>query len=493
VELSQHFRTIWRRRWRILVASVGIAVLVAFWSLSRPSVYRGSATVAVTSGRATAGESVTRDDTLFLTRTYAELAETRPVVTDAAVQSGLSLTHAEAVRRLAARAHDDVGFLTVSATGPSSREASELAAAGAQALIAAVAEQQRQALQEALAPIEEEVEEVGERLAALESGSADRAPLQARYAALVGSATERRLQPVDRLAVVSPARSDSDPVSPAPARDALLALLVALVVNSELTVVLAALSDRFSGEDPELEVTGVTGLPVLARIPARGEDTMLEAFRTLRTNLMFMDSLEQVRTVAVISVDPGAGKSFISTNLARAAATLDVPVVLIDADLRRPNVHYYLDLGLAPGLTELLTGQADLGWVLKRAPDHEGLHAITAGSPVTDASRIVGSQELSELLSRLDWAGLVVVDTPAAGMFADALAVASHCDATVVVIDLANSKRRAARRMVEQLGQVGAKPLGVVLNRSDPSPRNTYYYRRRNGSGRPLARLAGRR
>ncbi|MBW3555305.1 MAG: polysaccharide biosynthesis tyrosine autokinase [Actinobacteria bacterium] len=493
MELSQHFRTIWRRRWRILGASVVVAVLVGSWSLTRPNLFRASATLAVTSGRATAGESVTRDDTLFLTRTYAELAETPPVVADAALQSDLSLTNAEAVRRLKARAHDDVGFVTLSATGPSPGDATDLAAAGAQALIAAVAEQQDEALQEALAPLEAEVEEVGDRLAALEPGSPDRTPLQARYAALLGSATERRLQPVDRLAVISPARSEPSPVSPAPARDALLALLVALVVNSELTVVLAALSDRFSGEDPELEVTDVTGLPVLARIPARGEETMLEAFRTLRTNLMFMDSLEQVRTVAVVSVDPGAGKSFISVNLARAAATLDVPVVLVDADLRRPNAHYYLDVAAAPGLTELLGGRADLGQVLKRAPNHEGFHVITAGSPVTDASRIVGSQELSELLSRLDWAGLVVVDTPAASVFADALAVASHCDATVLVVDLASTKRRATRSMVEQLRQVGAKPIGVVVNRSEPSPRNAYYYRRGNGSGRPLSRVAGRR
>lgn len=493
MELSRHFRAIWRRRWRIVLTSALVAALVGAWSASQPKVYQGAATVAITSGRATAGESVTREDTLFLARTYAELSETRPVVADAARRSELSISAAEAGRRLSARAHDDVGFLTVSADGPSPGEATELAAAGASALTAAVSDQQQQALREALAPVEAEVQELGDRLARLDPASADRSPLQARYAALLASATERRLQPVDRLTVVSPARAEPAPVSPQPPRDALLALLVALVVNSELAVLLAGLADRFSGDDQELEVTDVTGLPVLARVPAGGEEAMVEAFRTLRTNLMFMDSLEHVRTVAVVSVDPGAGKSFSSINLARAAASLDVPVALVDADLRRPSAHDYLDLPLAPGLTEVLGGWSGLEQVLKVAPGDAGLHVVTAGSPVADASRLIGSQALGEVLSRLHWAGLVVVDTPAAGVFADALAVASRCDATVVIVDLATSRRRTTASLVDQLRQVGAKPIGVVLNRSDRSARSPYYYQRRNGAGRRLARVGGRR
>lgn len=493
MELSRHFRAIWRRRWRIALASVLVAALVAAWSASQPKVYRAAATVTITSGRAAAGESVTREDTLFLTRTYAELAETRPVVADAAERSGLSIGAAEAGERLSALAHEDVGFLTVSATGPSRDDATELAAAGATAVVAAVSNQHERGLREALKPVEAEIEELGDRLAVIDRASPDRAALQARYAALLASATERRLQPVDRLTVVSPARADPAPLSPRPARDALLALLVALVVNSELAVLLAGLADRFSGDDPEAEVSAVTGLPVLARVPASGEEAMVESFRTLRTNLMFMDSLEHVRTVAMVSVDPGAGKSFSSINLARAAASLDVPVALVDADLRRPSAHDYLDLPLAPGLTELLGGWSNLSQVLKVAPGDEGLHVITAGSPVADASRIVGNPELGEVLSRLHWAGLVVVDTPAAGVFADALAVASRCDATVVVVDLATSKRRATRTLVEQLRQVGAKPIGVVLNRSDRAPRTPYHYQRRNGTGRHVARAGGRR
>lgn len=439
--------------------------------------------MSVTSGRATAGESVTKDDTLFLADTYAELAETRPVLADATGRAGLSISVATAAERLSTEASGEVGFVTISATGPSPEEASALAEGGAEALIDAVALQQEQILRDVLDPVEEEIAELGRQLAAPDPGPTSEA-LQARYAALVASSTERRLQPTDRLTVVSPARPETAPVSPAPLRDATLALLAALVVNGELAVVLSAVNDRFSAEKEDLEATEVTGLPVLARVPGSGDDGMLEAFRTLRTNLMFMDSLDRMRTVAVVSVDPRAGKSFTSVNLARSAASIEVPVALVDADLRRPSIHEYLGLPVAPGLAELLSGSFDLAQVVKLSPHDAGLHVLTGGSPPADASRLVGSTELGKVFERLDWARLVVVDTPAGGLFADALAVASRCDAVLVVIDLATSKRRSVRNMVRQLEQVGAKPIGVVINRSEPVPRSSYYYgRRANGTG----------
>lgn len=468
-----------------------VAALVAGWSLSRPRVFAASTVVSVTSGRATAGESVTKDDTLFLAGTYAELAETGPVLADSTARSGLSIPVTTTAERLSAVASEDVGFVTVAATGPSPEEASALAEGGAEALIDAVSTQQEQILRDVLRPVEDEIAEVGRQLADPSLGPPSEA-LEARYAALVASSTERRLQPVDRLMVVSPARSGPTPVSPAPLRDATLALLAALVVNAELAVVLSAVNDRFSGENEDLEATEVTGLPVLARVPASGEDGMLEAFRTLRTNLMFMDSLARMRTVAIVSVDPAAGKSFTSVNLARSAASIEVPVALVDADLRRPSVHEYLDLPLVPGLAELLGGGFELAQVVQLSPRDEGLHVLTGGSPPADASRLVGSVELGEVFERLDWAGLVVVDTPATGLFADALAVASRCDAVLVVIDLATSKRRSVRNLVRQLEQVGAKPIGVVINRSEPVSRSSYHYGRRPSGGGITAR-GGRR
>ena len=75
----------------------------------------------------------------------------------------------------------------------------------------------------------------------------------------------------------------------------------------------------------------------------------------------------------------------------------------------------------------------------------------------------------------MTWAELVIVDTPAGGLFADALAIASQCDATLVVVDAQNSRRRPVRDLVESLRQVAAQPIGIVLNRTEPAPRPSYY------------------
>jgi capsular exopolysaccharide synthesis family protein len=475
MDLSEHFRTIWRRRRRVVLVSLVIAAVAFVWSRSQPPVYRGDSLLSVTPGRAP-GDTNVEQNTLFLTRTYAELATTRPVLTEAALRSGLPISVATAARRVSAKASSEVGFIRLSATGPSAAEATRLAGVGAETLVDAVRARQAQTLGETLAPVEAELSQVEQALNSSPPESAGRLALQARYEALLRSATESRLRPTDEVVVVAPARSESQPVTPRPVRDALLALLAALVVNAELTVLLGALADRFSSQGHDTEIAEVTGLPVLARIPSGGGDDVVEAFRALRTNLVFMETTERMRTVAVVSVDPGAGKSFTSVNLARSATNLGIPVVLVDGDLRRPSIHRHLGLAVEPGLSDLLRG-ADLQAVMRVAPDDDLLHVLTSGSPVTDPAGVVGGRQFAEVLQRLDWAGMVVVDTPAGALFADGLAIASQCDATIIVVDAHATRRQAARSLTRQLRQLGANPIGVVLNRSEAPTRAAYYYR----------------
>jgi Mrp family chromosome partitioning ATPase len=129
-----------------------------------------------------------------------------------------------------------------------------------------------------------------------------------------------------------------------------------------------------------------------------------------------------------------------------------------------------------PGLSDLLRG-ADLQAVMRVAPDDDLLHVLTSGSPVTDPAGVVGGRQFAEVLHRLDWAGMVVVDTPAGALFADGLAIASQCDATIIVVDAHATRRQAARSLTRQLRQLGANPIGVVLNRSEAPTRAAYYYR----------------
>ena len=476
VDLFEHLRVIYRRRWTILLVSLGVAGGVFGWSSTRVPVYGADAVISVTSGRALAGQNVNEEDTLFLTRNYAELATTPPVLADAALRSRLAISAREARRRVSSRAASDVGFLTITARGPSPAAATALAKGAAESLVAAVDDQQRETVRIAVEPIQEEIGQLDAQLVALPDGASNRGPLEARYEALVRAATERRLAPSDRLTLVSPARGDLTPLSPKPVRDALLALLVALVVNAELLVVVEVLRDRFSVHEPDEGPDELLGLAVLARVPSGETEESLEAFRALRTNLMFLETETPLRTVAIVSTNPGAGKTFTSVHLARSVASLEIPTVLVDGDLRRPSVHRQLGMSESPGLGDLLAG-ADIGRVLRNAPDDPHLKVLTGGSSLADPVGMMAARRFREVLAQLHDAGVVVIDTPACDLFADGLAIASQCDATLMVVDSRGTRRRSVRRVIHQLRRMGANPIGIVINRVETQSRGSYYYR----------------
>lgn len=472
VGLSEHLRVIWRRRWRVLAAALLLAGVVYLRSSSQPEVYRADVLLSVTPGRVEGGAEET---SAFLARTYAALAGTRPVVAAAVPRSGLRMGATDALALVDARPAATAGFLTIRADGSSTRSAEQLAQAVADSLVETVRDRQQRARDDALAPATRELTDLEQRLAArdLPGDAPQRALLQSRYQELLARVTDARLRPADRVDPVTPARASTAPVAPTPARDALIAFLAALAANALLAVLIEALSDRFSTENPAEEATRVTGLPVLAQVPRTDGAGMVEAFRSLRTSLMFMSTSERLRTLAVVSVDPGSGKTFTALNLAREAAALGAPVVLIDGDLRRPVVHHRVGLERSPGLSEaLVTGEN----AEPLAHSVEGwLRVLPSGGPVADPAGLFGGRHFRQALEAMTWAELVVVDTPAASLFADAMAIASQCDATLVVVDAQASRRRPVRHLVENLRRVSAEPIGLVLNRTEAVARPSYY------------------
>ncbi len=325
-----------------------------------------------------------------------------------------------------------------------------------------------------LDPIRLERKNVEDQLAALPANDPGRAPLQQRLLSLAASEADAFRVPVDVLNNLSGTITTKDPISPKPARDALLGFLVALVVVSELTVLAHYVGDRFSGTEDTSDVAELTGLPILAKIP-RGEGIeVTEAFRVLRTNLMVLEGAGKPRTVAIVSANQAAGKTFTATHLADSAAGLEEKIVLIDGDLRKPTVHERLGIPRAPGLSSVLQG-GDLTTALTKVPNNAYLRVLPSGAPVQDASGVLGARSFRHVLDALRAVRLVIVDTPPAGLFADAMAVASQCDATIFVLDVKTSRRRAVRQSVEALERAGANLIGVVINRATVQKTASYY------------------
>ena len=202
------------------------------------------------------------------------------------------------------------------------------------------------------------------------------------------------------------------------------------------------------------------GSPVVVRSP---RSVAAEAYRTLRANLQFTSLDREVRTILVTSAGEGDGKTTVVANLGVALAESGKRVLLVDADLRRPGVHRLFDLPLTPGLSNLLLEEEpDLAPVATAVP---GLFVLPAGDPPPNPGEFVASARLTRLLGRaranFDY---VLIDTPPVSLVADAAVLAPATDGVLLVVSAGRTKRDLARRAKEQLDNVGAHLLGVVLN-----------------------------
>lgn len=201
-----------------------------------------------------------------------------------------------------------------------------------------------------------------------------------------------------------------------------------------------------------------------------------EGFRTLRTNLQFLSANPSFRSLVITSPTPAEGKSTIAVNLATSMAQVGQKVVLIDADLRRPSLHYTFSRRMSPGLSNYLVGKADLTSILQETTV-PNLKLITSGPLPPMPAELLASVRMQVLLAEL--AGqteMVIIDTPPAIAVTDAAILASQSDGVVMVITCGRTTRDQARVAMQALENAGVKPLGVVMNQVDRRKGYGYYY-----------------
>ncbi|HEY7439912.1 MAG TPA: polysaccharide biosynthesis tyrosine autokinase [Acidimicrobiia bacterium] len=474
MDLAAHFRIVAQNWLRTLLISLAIAAIVFVISDTRPRTYRATELLGVQVGDLSGGVSQAQADT-FAAQTYAEYVTTPGVINDAIRMAKIpGLTRSKATDRISAKAVQDVGFVQIKATGPSRQEAERLGRAAGAALINAANAQTALGTEANATQLQGQIASLRAQQRTLNPNSDQYRQIQGSIDSLSSALSSVLATRGNVVAVLSGALSSTHPVAPRPMRDALLAFLVSLVVVSELTVLVYYVGDRFSRTEDSAEVTKLTGLPVIAKVPRGSGIELVEAFRVLRTNLMVLEGSGKPRTLAVVSANQGAGKSFTALNLAESAAGLEERIVLVDADLRKPVLHDRLGIARTPGLSSVLQG-GDLTTALQKAPDTPFLRVLASGKPVDDASGVLGARAFRHVLDSLRAVRLVIVDTPPAGLFADAMAVASQCDATIFVLDVQTSRRRQVRQTLEALDRAGANMVGVVVNRTTTPKRAAYY------------------
>jgi capsular exopolysaccharide synthesis family protein len=208
----------------------------------------------------------------------------------------------------------------------------------------------------------------------------------------------------------------------------------------------------------------------------------LEAFRSLNTNIWLLGSETDLKSFVVSSASPGDGKSTVAVNLAQAAAAMGQRVLIVDADLRRPQVHRRLNIANEQGLSNVLATGLSLEEAIQPVSQWENLSVLTAGDIPPDPTRLLASRKMQQIMDQLrqqDAFDIVIYDTPPLANFADARILGALTNGIVMVIRMGKTDRSTVKHTLDDLKMANVPMLGLVTNavqRGGLGGYHNYYY-----------------
>jgi len=215
-------------------------------------------------------------------------------------------------------------------------------------------------------------------------------------------------------------------------------------------------------------VSSTTNSESLKRIivSSNSEDfSMIEAFHYLYTNIQFLNAEHPINSITITSTIKGEGKSTVAVYLAKTAAAVGKRVLLVDANMRFPQLHTYLGLSNKKGLSNTLSSDLSLNEVIQRLPEDENLFVLTAGSVPPDPITLLSSKKMHYLREQfLALFDLVIYDTPPLNRVADGHLLASQTDGTVLIVKIEKTDRGQVTKALDQLNVADFNVLGVVAN-----------------------------
>jgi succinoglycan biosynthesis transport protein ExoP len=277
----------------------------------------------------------------------------------------------------------------------------------------------------------------------------------------------------------------------------IVAVAFALMVGVALAFLLESLD---TGLRSIAEIEAITELPSLAIIPrsrrsstepsgnlsaaarnisvlTQPKSQFAEAIRSLRTSLLLSTTGHPPKFILFTSATPSEGKTTIASNLACVLAQRDTSVLLIDADLRRPNVHHRFGLNGKVGVTTLLTGSTTLENTVQRVPEVPNLHILPSGPVPPFPTEMLTSQAMDDLLEQCGKLYThIVIDSPPILSVTDGVLLARKADAVALVIRHGKSSKHVVRRARDLLMRAGAPIAGIVLNAVDLNAPEYYGY-----------------
>jgi receptor protein-tyrosine kinase len=506
-DLRALWAPIWDRKWLIVLAVVIASTATYVYYDRQPKVYESSALLLVAGSNDVASAlqglpSAPGNDRNLQNQTI--LLKTRPVARRVAEEIGYKGDPVSLLGSVSSSFQSGQDFLTITTTADSGAQAARLADAFSRAFIALRSAETRATVAKALATAEKQLAGLGNGQAPNAQRDTLRQTISNLRAVLsTGSGGVRQLEPA-----TVPGR----PVSPRPKRSALFAAFVSLALACGLAFLLSRLDRRLKHTE---DIQHTYGLPLISVVPHVGRTAGVEdgrpviskgfheAFRGLHANVRLLTLDRPAKTILITSAVPGEGKSTVARNLALVYREWGLRVALVEADLRRPVLAESLGTSPTHGLTNVLTGEAELDEAfidvevdvagletlaaVAKAARNDALHAapsataiqgagsngslgalrlLVAGPQPANPHAVLASARMREVIEEIAAThDVVLLDSSPLLSVADSFPLLSLVDMCILVARVGVSTRDAAERVIEVAGRApGANVLGVVAN-----------------------------
>lgn len=442
IEYARIARVYWKS---ILAITLAITVLVSVWSALQPRIYSAESSVLVLTAGSQDLNALLAGDALAKSKVtnYKSLAESRLVADRVIAAAGLDVTSDELLASVTINIPLETAELRVAVESTEPATAKRVADAW--------------------------ITELGKQVQQIEDSSS-----RAGSDAVPSAVT---LVPLD------PAALPTEPVSPNVKLAVIFGLAAGLLLAYASALLRSHLDRRLrnAGEIERLFGVPVIGtLPVDSRLTAKssvlnttaGVSTksgpesyaFAEALRELRTNLSFLDVDNPPRIILVTSSVPSEGKSTVAANLAVTMAAAGDSVVVVDGDLRRPNVTNVFNLVPGVGVTDVLSGHAKLVDVLQTRADLPNMLMLGAGRTPPNPSELLGSKAMEQMLKSLAVRATVLIDAPPLLPVTDAAVLSRVADGAIVVVKAGSTTRDDLAKSLGNLRKVKGTVLGTILN-----------------------------
>ncbi|HEX9628724.1 MAG TPA: polysaccharide biosynthesis tyrosine autokinase, partial [Pyrinomonadaceae bacterium] len=311
----------------------------------------------------------------------------------------------------------------------------------------------------------------------------------------------------NNIHVVDYAAIPKGPIGPRRMQAVLLALALAIAFGVALALFLEYLDDTLKTPSdiesglrlPSLAIIPIAGKPAQRFLPisralqrtngngsgpellinATGPSLQAEAYKHLRTSILLSTAGRAPKSLLVTSSVPAEGKTTTVVNTATVLAQTGAQVLVIDADMRRPRLHHVFGLSNNDGLSGILSSDMTEADVLSKINKFRdtNIYLLSSGAIPPNPAELLGSAQMKRLLDMVgETFNYIVIDSPPIASFTDGVLISSLVDGVLLVVHGGKTSRQVVKRTRQMLHEIGAKIIGVVLNKAEVRSSDYYYY-----------------